>query len=329
MLHKIAPLEQANAELQAELDSSKERLGKCKDALGMLDAKVVELRDDFSKRTAEAEALKVSLQKAEETLRAAQTLLEKLSGERGRWDEMATSLKNDISSIAGNALLSAGFVTYLADEQEAFRAEVLEQWGQSLIVAGLSTTGQGEGGKLAGRASMNTGGFSLMGFLSSEGELLRWKSQGLPADKLSSENAITILNAPQPPLIIDPSSQATEWLKTYLQTLGAIECVTPHEQRFANALELGVRFGKTMVLGEVDEIAPILVPLLRKDLVRQGPRFVVQVGDKAIDYNESFTLYMTTRNPSPDVPPDVASLVTLVNFSVTMPGLNGQPQPQP
>ena len=60
VLHKIAPLEQANAELQAELDSSKERLGKCKDALGMLDAKVVELRDDFSKRTAEAEALKVS-----------------------------------------------------------------------------------------------------------------------------------------------------------------------------------------------------------------------------------------------------------------------------
>ena len=31
------------------------------------------------------------------------------------------------------------------------------------------------------------------------------------------------------------------------------------------------------------------------------------------------------RNPSPDVPPDVASLVTLVNFSVTMSGLEGQP----
>ena len=61
------------------------------------------------------------------------------------------------------------------------------------------------------------------------------------------------------------------------------------------------------------------------NLTRQGPRFVVQVGDKAIDYNESFTLYMTTRNPSPDVPPDVASLVTLVNFSVTTSGLEGQP----
>ena len=60
VLLKVAPLEAANSELQAELESSKARLIKCKDALGMLDAKVVELRDDFSKRTAEAEALKVS-----------------------------------------------------------------------------------------------------------------------------------------------------------------------------------------------------------------------------------------------------------------------------
>ena len=68
--------------------------------------------------------------------------------------------------------------------------------------------GDGKGGKPA---------FSLLSFLSSEGQLLRWKSQGLPSDKLSSENGIVILNAPQPPLIIDPSSQATSWLKTYLQ----------------------------------------------------------------------------------------------------------------
>ena len=68
----------------------------------MLDAKVVELRDDFSKRTAEAEALKVSLQKAEETLGAAQTLLEKLSGERGRWEEMAAEYNEEMRSIAGS-----------------------------------------------------------------------------------------------------------------------------------------------------------------------------------------------------------------------------------
>ena len=325
VLVKISPLMEANDQLQAELESSKERLEKCKSALSMLDGKVVELRADFSKRTAEAESLKVSLAKAEETLGSAQTLLEKLSGERGRWDTMMGQLGDDMSAIAANALLSAGFVTYLADEQEAKRAEVMAEWVQSATLNGLLAPQSADGGKMAMRSSVTTGGFSLMTFLSSEGELLRWKSQGLPADKLSSENAIVILNAQQPPLIIDPSSQATEWLKTYLQADGGtIEAVTPHEQRFAKALELGVRFGKTMVVSEADDIHPMLVPLLRRDLARQGPRFVVQVGDKAIDYNESFRLFLTTRNPNPDVPPDVASLVTVVNFSVTMSGLEGQ-----
>ena len=223
------------------------------------------------------------LEQAQETLSKAQNLLEKLSGERGRWDAMATTLKGDLGAIGANALLSAGFVTYLADEQEAFRAQVLADWAAGLSAAGMLG---GAGGDAKGKPA-----FSLLSFLSSEGQLLRWKSQGLPADKLSSENAIVILNAPQPPLIIDPSSQATGWLKTYLEAQQApLECVTPHEARFANALELGVRFGKTLILGESDSIAPMLVPMLRRDLTRQGPRFVVQVGDKAIDYNESFTL---------------------------------------
>ena len=39
---------------------------------------------------------------------------------------------------------------------------------------------------------------------------------------------------------------------------------------------------------EVDRIEPVLYPLLRHDLARQGPRFVVDVGDKQIDYNDTF-----------------------------------------
>lgn len=100
--------------------------------------------------------------------------------------------------------------------------------------------------------------------------------------------------------------------------------LAPHDARFTTSLELGVRFGKTLVLQEVDKIEPMLVPLLRKDLSRQGPRWVVGIGDKQIDFNESFTLYLTTRNPTPDLPADVSSLVASVNFSVTASGLEEQ-----
>lgn len=69
---------------------------------------------------------------------------------------------------------------------------------------------------------------------------------------------------------------------------------------------------------------PILFPLLRGDLVSQGPRYVVQIGEKMIDYNEEFKLFMTTRNPAPDISPDSLSIITEVNFTTTKAGLTGQ-----
>uniref|UniRef100_A0A8K9V8W4 Dynein heavy chain ATP-binding dynein motor region domain-containing protein n=1 Tax=Oncorhynchus mykiss TaxID=8022 RepID=A0A8K9V8W4_ONCMY len=74
----------------------------------------------------------------------------------------------------------------------------------------------------------------------------------------------------------------------------------------------------------MDGVEPVLYPLLRRDLITQGPRYVVQIGDKVIDYNEEFRLFLATRNPSPFIPPDAASVITEVNFTTTRAGLRGQ-----
>lgn len=55
-----------------------------------------------------------------------------------------------------------------------------------------------------------------------------------------------------------------------------------------------------------------------------GPRYVVQVGDKVIDYNEEFRLFLATRNPNPEIPPDASSIITKINFTTTRAGLTGQ-----
>lgn len=309
VLIKIAPLTKANAELQADLVSSKDRLDKCQTAMAVLDEKVKELKDNFAHKTAEAERLKQSLQKAEDVLGAALELLEKLSGERTRWDAMHRELSAESVALAANSLLSASFITYLADEQEAVRLSYMKQAVEQLRASKLMTKES----------------FDTLQFLSSEGELLRWKSQGLPSDKLSQENGIVLMRSALPPLIIDPSNAAVEWVKNSLRDANvSVELVSSHEARFANALELAVRFGKTLVVQEVDKIEPILVPVIRKDLVRQGPRLAVQIGEKMIDYNETFRMMLATRNPTPDIPADVASLVTIVNFSVTLSGLEGR-----
>jgi len=51
---------------------------------------------------------------------------------------------------------------------------------------------------------------------------------------------------------------------------------------------------------------------------------VVQIGDKTIDYNEEFRLFLVTRNPNPEIPADAASVIMEVNFTTTRAGLTSQ-----
>ncbi len=105
---------------------------------------------------------------------------------------------------------------------------------------------------------------------------------------------------------------------------GKVEVIALQHERLVSTLELAVRFGRTIIIHEVDTVPPVLYPLLRKELCRQGPRSVVQIGDKAVDYNPSFTMFLFTRNASAKVSVDIASELSLVNFSTTRAGLEEQ-----
>lgn len=155
--------------------------------------------------------------------------------------------------------------------------------------------------------------------------MLTWKKEKLPADGLSMENAIMILNSQKTPLIIDPATQATEWLKRSLRSNNDnVEILNHQDPKYNTQIELSIRFGKILIIQEVDGIESMLVPILRKDLIQQGPRQVVQIGEKAVDYNPAFRLYLTTRDQFVTIHPNNEALVTPINFTVTKSGLEGQ-----
>ena len=98
--------------------------------------------------------------------------------------------------------------------------------------------------------------------------MLTWKKEGLPADILSQENAIMILNTHRTPLIIDPAPQATGWLKQSLKANSeGLEILNHQDNKFNTTLELSIRFGKILIILEVDGIESMLFPVLRKDLI--------------------------------------------------------------
>jgi dynein heavy chain 2, cytosolic len=59
--------------------------------------------------------------------------------------------------------------------------------------------------------------------MTSESKILHWKSEGLPGDSLTLENTVMIFNSSKNALMIDPNTQATEWLKKHLQVKGNVE----------------------------------------------------------------------------------------------------------
>ncbi|XP_034460809.1 cytoplasmic dynein 2 heavy chain 1 isoform X1 [Hippoglossus hippoglossus] len=308
VLERIEPLEREQAGLHENLRKTESRKNKLEHQLNSVGAKVSELKEKFQCHTAEAAKLEAEVNKAQDTIAAAQQLISQLDGEHTRWNTQMSEIKNELDTLPMRAMLAAAFITYLSAAPEDRRRHCLETW---MAQSGLQK-------------------FDLRSFLCSESEQLIWKSQGLPSDDLSMENALVILQinalklrSVACPFLIDPSSRATEWLRTHLKE-NRLEVINQQDSNFMTSLELAVRFGKTLIIQEMDGVEPVLYPLLRKDLIAQGPRYVVQIGDKVIDYNEDFRLFLATRNPSPFIPPDAVSVVTEVNFTTTRAGLRGQ-----
>ena len=159
-----------------------------------------------------------------------------------------------MSLVPLRSLVSSGYITYMGGQNETVRESTLREWLSAL--------------------SMQE--YNFRTFLSSETQMLTWKKEGLPADTLSVENAIMIVSTEKTPLIIDPATQATEWLKVSLmKTSENVEVLNHQDSKFNTNIELAIRFGKTLIVQEVDGIEPMLVPILRKDLMQQGPRQVV------------------------------------------------------
>ncbi|CUG86359.1 dynein heavy chain, putative, partial [Bodo saltans] len=166
---------------------------------------------------------------------------------------------------------------------------------------------------------------SVAAFMRTESELLQYKTEGLPSDELSQENAVVILDTTLTPLVVDPANQAAQWLKAHLKSHDVtVETTSLHDDRFAHTLELAIRFGKTLLVTEVDRVDPMLFPVLRRDLISQGPKRVVTLGNKLVDWQDTFRLFLFTRSTDLRLSPDSSSLVVEVNFSVTRQGLESQ-----
>ncbi|KAH3759573.1 cytoplasmic dynein 2 heavy chain 1 [Pelomyxa schiedti] len=298
--HKIAPLEAELAQANKRLDTTENRFKALEVDIQRLNQEIENIRMQHQEITQEAMRFQLALEETEKVLGRSSSLVEQLKVEASRWSAREHSLLAMSQSLPTASLLAAAFVTYMGCVPEDIRAELVARWKE---ITGYQS-------------------WSFTQFMGTETDLVKMRNNGLPSDDLSAENALITQWSPLVPFIIDPSSTSIGWLGKHLGE--KVEIMTQDDPRFVHKLELALRFGRTLLIQEVDNVHPILIPILRKHLMRQGPQLTVQIGEKLVNYSEEFKMFLATRHPQPDLPPDVRPLVCEVNFTVTKSGLENQ-----
>uniref|UniRef100_I3N0B0 Dynein axonemal heavy chain 10 n=1 Tax=Ictidomys tridecemlineatus TaxID=43179 RepID=I3N0B0_ICTTR len=98
-----------------------------------------------------------------------------------------------------------------------------------------------------------------------------------------------------------------------------------NDSDFLKQLEMSIKYGTPFLFHDVDEyIDPVIDNVLEKNIkYTQGRQFII-LGDKEVDYDSNFRLYLNTKLANPRYSPSVFGKAMVINYTVTLKGLEDQ-----
>jgi dynein heavy chain, axonemal len=248
------------------------------------------------------------LEISEKRLNAADRLVTGLMSEKMRWIEELKHLGVEKENIIGTCLLSASFLAYSGTFSWDFRKVMISGWLEDILKRDIPVTTP----------------FKVDQNLSDDVEISTWSSEGLPPDELSVQNGILTTRCSRFPLCIDPQQQALTWIKKR-ETHNNLSILSFNDSDFLKKLEMSVKFGTPVLFQDVDDyIDPVIENLLEKNFRTQlGQKFVL-IGDKEVDVDSNFRLYLTTKISNPNLDPSIYAKALVINYAVTVDGLEDQ-----
>eukprot|EP00899_Mesostigma_viride_P018540 jgi/Mesvir1/26688/Mv20468-RA.1 len=307
----VNPKRQAVAQAEKNLRQATLELAAIKEEVANLSAELQRLSALFAEKTAEQQELKSKADLMEKRLTAASRLISGLGSERSRWTADMETYKGEKVRLLGDCLLTSSFLSYTGAFTFEYRhAMVYEIWYKDIKEKGVPVSDN----------------FHLGALLTSDVELSQWASEGLPSDELSVQNGILTNRSSRFPLCIDPQMQAVNWIKKKEGKNLEGRVKTFHDPDFLKQLEMAIQYGFAFLFENVDEyIDPVIDPVLEKNFTHgTGGRKSVRLGDKEVEWDENFRLYMTSKLSNPHYGPEVSGKTMIINYSVTQAGLQDQ-----
>ena len=305
---EVEPKKAKLAEANAQLDTAMSTLNGKKANLKEVQDKVAELERQLNEALHEQKSLKDQAELCEARLVRAGKLTSALGDEQVNWTNQSAALSIQLEKLVGDVFLGAACVAYVGPFTGVYRKDILVEWVEYAQSKGLPASDV----------------FDLPGTLAKPVEVRSWNIQGLPSDEVSIANGVLVKNTTRWPLMIDPEMQANKWVKN-MEEQNGLRLIKLTDGKYLQILEACVRNGNPLLLEDVgEEIDPALEPILMKQLFKQGGRLLIRLGEQDIDYDENFRFYITTKLPNPHYLPDVCIKTTIINFMITMDGLEDQ-----
>ncbi|ORZ39411.1 dynein heavy chain and region D6 of dynein motor-domain-containing protein [Catenaria anguillulae PL171] len=305
---EVEPKRKRLAEAQASLETTKAKLEEKTRALQEVENQLQKLKEQYEESIASKKVLSEKMEQTTKRMERASKLTTALADEQIRWTESVAKLNKQMDELVGNVFVAAACVAYFGAFTSLYRREMISMWTTKCVELGVPVAAD----------------LTLPDQLGDPVQIREWNVQGLPADELSTENGILVTRGRRWPLMIDPQGQANRWIRN-MESGSELKIVKLSDPKFLRALENAVRMGNPVLIEDVGEqLDPALEPLLLKQTIRQGGRLLMRLGDTLVEYDKNFRLYITTKLSNPHYLPEVCIKVTVINFTVTRTGLEGQ-----
>ncbi|GBG77441.1 hypothetical protein CBR_g23890 [Chara braunii] len=311
--HEIAkvvePKIQKLRDSEQQFKVATKKLQEAEESMAKVQAELDKMQAQFEAAMKEKRKLEEDADKTQKRMDAANSLINALAGEEVRWTSQSHEFAATIQQLTGDCALASSFVSYAGTFNKEFRETLINrEFFKDIFNRNIPATQ----------------GLGVTKFLVDDSEASEWKLQGLPTDELSVQNGILVTHATRFPLMVDPQGQGLVWIKRR-EAVNNIKVTTLNDKSFRSHLDECLSTGRPMLIENVEEeLDPVLDPVLEKRWQKAGKGLKVALVDKEVDFKPSFQLFMTTRLANPHLTPELSAKVTVIDFTVTMAGLEDQ-----
>ncbi|XP_061081745.1 dynein axonemal heavy chain 11 [Conger conger] len=296
------------AQANADLIEAADKLEVIRRKLAELDNSLDTLKAAFEKATSEKLRCQDEVNRTNKTIELANRLVKGLESENVRWAHSVAQYHEQEKTICGDVLLTSAFISYAGSFSKKYRHELVEGlWMPFLRSQKIPIP--------------MTEGLEPVGMLTDDATIAKWNNEGLPSDRMSTQNATILTSCERWPLLIDPQLQGIKWIKS---RYGAqLKVINLGQKGYVDVIEQAVVSGHPVLIENLEEtIDPVIDPLLGRHTIKKG-RFI-KVGDKECYFHPAFRLILHTKLANPHYKPEIQAQTTLINFTVTRDGLEDQ-----